>query len=277
MKKQGLVFVIIAMLFVFPAKSFAILDYDAGSLETMISNHKKVRTVLGIRAAAEMGVLEAHKAFSQSATSFEESSKAIDRYKRCFDIIDLILNGTATAFHGVNTYRSVKNNIELYLKLLDDYKTNFLLKGNVKNDDAVIYTTSVEAIKQIKSSAISMYDSYIDLAAYLTGAAEFDAQSMMICLQCINDNMDDIDSAVKNAYFTLYSYMVMRKGFWKDGLYRGKTIENLAMEAYDSWKKAQYKAKQKNSRAGGDSEPEKRARLGGGSLLGNKRLSKEEI
>ena len=40
MKKQGLVFVIMAMLFVFPAKSFAILDYDAGSLETMISNHK---------------------------------------------------------------------------------------------------------------------------------------------------------------------------------------------------------------------------------------------
>lgn len=122
-----------------------------------------------------------------------------------------------------------------------------------------------------------MYDSYIDLAAYLTGAAEFDAQSMMICLQCINDNMDDIDSAVKNAYFTLYSYMVMRKGFWKDGLYRGKTIENLAMEAYDSWKKAQYIAKQKNSRAGGDSEPEKRAPLGGGSLLGNKRLNEEEI
>ena len=89
--------------------------------------------------------------------------------------------------------------------------------------------------------------------------------------------MDDIDSAVKNAYFTLYSYMVMRKGFWKDGLYHGKTIENLAMEAYDSWKKAQYIAKQKNSRAGGGSEPEKRAPLGGGSLLGNKRLSEEEI
>ena len=94
-----------------------------------------------------------------------------------------------------------------------------------------------------------MYDSYIDLAAYLTVAAEFDAQSMMICLQCINDNMDDSDSAVKNAYFTLYSYMVMRKGFWKDGLYRGKTIKDLAMEAYDTWKEAQKKAKKKNSRA----------------------------
>lgn len=277
MKKQGLVFVIMTMLFVFPTKSFAILDYDVASLESMISNHKKVKTVLGIRAAAEMGVMEAHKAFSKSSNSYEESSKAIDRYKRCFDIIDLLLNGTATAFHGVNTYRSVKSNVELYLKLLDDYKTNFLLKGNVKNDDAVIYTTSVETIKQIKSSAISMYDSYIDLAAYLTGAAEFDAQSMMICLQCINDNMDDIDSAVKNAYFTLYSYMVMRKGFWKDGLYRGKTIKDLAMEAYDTWKEAQKKAKKKNSRAGGDSESEKRVPLGGGSLLGNKRLSEEEI
>ena len=30
----------------------------------MISNHKKVKTVLGIRAAAEMGVMEAHKALS---------------------------------------------------------------------------------------------------------------------------------------------------------------------------------------------------------------------
>lgn len=63
MKKQGLVFVIMAMLFVFPAKSFAILDYDAGSLETMISNHKKVRTVLGIRAAAEMGCWKPIKPF----------------------------------------------------------------------------------------------------------------------------------------------------------------------------------------------------------------------
>ena len=75
MKKQGLVFVIMAMLFVFPAKSFAILDYDAGSLETMISNHKKVRTVLGIRAAAEMGVLEAHKAFSQSSTASRRAAR----------------------------------------------------------------------------------------------------------------------------------------------------------------------------------------------------------
>ena len=64
---------------------------------------------------------------------------------------------------------------------------------------------------------------------------------------------------------------------WVQLVYRGKTIENLAMEAYDSWKKAQYIAKQKNSRAGGGSEPEKRAPLGGGSLLGNKRLSEEEI
>ena len=69
----------------------------------------------------------------------------------------------------------------------------------------------------------------------------------------------------------------MRKGFWKDGLYRGKTIKDLAMEAYDAWKEAQKKAKKKNSRAGGDSESEKRVPLGGGSLLGNKRLSEEEI
>lgn len=88
--------------------------------------------------------------------------------------------------------------------------------------------------------------------------------------------MDDIDSAVKNAYFTLYSYMVMRKASGR----MDSTVARPLKPGYGSlWfmEEGTVYRQTENSRAGGGSEPEKRAPLGGGSLLGNKRLSEEEI
>ena len=265
-------YIIVALLALLPMKGHAQLGInDAPSLEAMISNHKAVRTALDIRMIAELGVEQAHEGSQKSIEEYQESSKRLDKYKRCFDIIDLILNGTATAFHGVRTYQSCSSNIKSYLQLLNEYEEKILLKGKIWSSDTIIYTTSKQTIEDIKSSASSIYKSYIDLSAYLTGTAECKTESMMLCLQCINENMDAIDASVRNAYLTLWSYMTIRLGFWKKEIFRAKTVKEMAMEAYDTWKKSQYVAYNNLQ----NPSTEKHKALGGGGILGGR--TREDI
>lgn len=265
-------YIIVALLAWLPIKSHAQFGInDMPSMEAMISNHKTVKTALDIRKIAELGVEQAHEGSQKSIEEYQESSKRLDKYKRCFDIIDLILNGTATAFHGVRTYQSCSSNINSYLQLLNEYEEKILLKGKVWSSDTIIYTTSKQTIEDIKSSASSIYKSYIDLSAYLTGTAECKTESMMLCLQCINENMDAIDASVRNAYLTLWSYMTIRLGFWKKEIFRAKTIREMALEAYDTWKKSQYIAYNNLQ----NPSTEKHKALGGGGILGGR--SREDI
>lgn len=265
-------YIIVALLALLPMKGHAQFGInDMPSMEAMISNHKAVRTALEVRMIAELGVEQVHEGSQKSIEEYQESSKRLDKYKRCFDIIDLILNGTATAFHGVRTYQSCSSNIKSYLQLLNEYEEKILLKGKIWSSDTIIFTTSKQTIEDIKSSASSIYKSYIDLSAYLTGTAECKTESMMLCLQCINENMDAIDASVRNAYLTLWSYMTIRLGFWKKEIFRAKTIREMALEAYDTWKKSQYIAYNNLQ----SPSTEKHKALGGGGILGGR--SREDI
>ena len=75
---------------------------DVASLEAMIKNHKQVRGLLEVRVAAELGVLEYHKLNAKKVNDYRAVSDTLDRYRRCFDVVDLILKTGATAFHRVN-------------------------------------------------------------------------------------------------------------------------------------------------------------------------------
>lgn len=260
-------YIIVVVMALLPQRSLAQFGInDMPSMEAMISNHKTVRDALELRTLAELGVMQVHEQKQKSITSYEESSKELDKYKRCFDIIDLVLNGTATAFHGVRVYKSCKSNIQAYLELLQEYEEKILAKGNIWSSDTIIYTTSKNTIEEVKNSAVSIYNSYIDLSAYLTGTAECKTESMMICLQCINDNLDDIDSSIKNAYLTLWSYMTIRLGYWKMEIFRAKTMKEMAMEAYETWKNSQYEAFNNLQ----NPTTTKRKALGGGGLIGGR-------
>lgn len=261
--------IIVAFLFLFPLRGFAWPGVnDPVSLEAMISNHRTLRTALEIRAVAELGVEAAHQGSQKSIEDYQETAKKVDKYKRSFDILNLILNGAATAFHGVRTYKSCQANLKAYVELLGEYEEKILLKGKIWSSDTIIYTTSKQAIDEIKSSATSIYNSYIDLAAYLSGAAEMDTESMMLCLQCINENMDDIDASINKAYITLWSYMTIRTGFWKKEIFMAKTKEEMAVEAFDKWRQAQYTAYEQNKKGASQSSSHKA--LGGGGLIGGR-------
>ena len=240
---------------------------DPGSLEAMIANHKTVRTVLEVRAISELGVYTYHKETSKKITDYREIEQKLDKYKRCFEIVDLILNGAATAIHGVNTYNSIKHNIKGYWNLIDTYNEKILSHGAVWSSDTLIVNTSVRAVKEVEKSVKDLYQSYLDLSLIISGASECTTANLMVILNSINESMDHIDYTIYHAYLDIHTYLTIRLGYWKKEIFMARTIKEIVRDSYTRWLAAGDEAhnclQEKKSVT--------HAPLGGGSLIGGRK------
>lgn len=232
---------LLALLTMLPIRGFAQFGItDPASLEAMIGNHKKVRTILEIRAATELGVYNMHKSSSGAVQDYEKVHNQIDRYKRYFDMINLILNCAYTAFHGIRAYNTCRDNIKGYVGLLDDYADKILKDRKLMPSDTIIYTTSLTAIGLVQDDIKALYTSFTDLAAYMTGAMECSTFNLMLILNSINTSFDNLERNIQNAYLNLWSYMTLRLGYWKTEIFAAsRTIKEIAESALATWRKSQ--------------------------------------
>ena len=159
----------LCLLFV-PREAKAIdVPTDPASLEAMISNHKKVKAMLELRALAEEGVRTYHKKSMKTMEDYASVNKKLDRYRKCFDIIDLILNGTATGFHAYNSFGNCKRNLTAYYKLLDTYRKEILQHGAVWSSDTIILNASQRAVEGVYKGASQLRKSYLELSELVSG------------------------------------------------------------------------------------------------------------
>ena len=250
---------------------------DPGSLEAMIQNHKKVRGLLEIRLAAEAGLLKYHKINAQKVNDYRVVSDTLDRYRRCMNIVDLILKTGATAFHTVNASKRVTANVTGYWELVDTYTNKILLHGAVWPSDTIILTTSKKTVNAIEEEAkqlMSSYNEFVTLVGGKNSPKESKVLDMMECLDKINTSIDNIDDCIAAAYTELWGYMTVRMGFWKKEIYRAKSMQEILNGAYGDWVKAQAKAytclQEKKSYT-------PKQTLGGGGLLGERRRKEQSI
>lgn len=208
---------------------------DPVSQEAMIYNHKKVRSLLEVRAIAELGVYEYHKQSSKKISDHRKVAEQLDKYKRCFDMVDLVLQGTATAYHGVNTYTSIKKNITRYWKLIDTYHDRILSHGAVWSSDTLILNTTNRAVEEIRDEVGELYKSYGELSLIVTGATECTTANLMMILKHINESMDHIDSSIYHAYLDIHTYMTIRLGYWKKEIFMARTIKEIVRDSYTRW------------------------------------------
>ena len=250
---------------------------DPASLEAMIQNHKQVRGVLEVRLAAEVGLLKYHKINAEKVNDYRVVSDTLDRYRRCMNIVDLILKTGVTAIHTVNASERVSANIKGYWKLVDTYTNKILLHGAVWPTDTIILTTSKKTVEAIEAEAKQLKSSYNDFLLLIGGKnspKETRVLDLMECLDKINTSIDNIDDCVAAAYTELWGYMTVRMGFWKKEIYRAKSMQEILNGAYGDWVKAQAKAytclQEKKSYTPKQS-------LGGGGLLGERRRKEQSI
>ncbi len=268
-------YVFLAILMISAMPTFA--QDDKTSIEAMIKNHKQVRGLLEIRVAAELGVLAYHKKNAQKVNDYRVVSDTLDRYRRCFNIVDLILKTGATAFHTVNVSKRVTANVKGYWQLVDTYTNKILLHGAVWPSDTIILHTSKKTVEAIEAEAKQLMSSYNDFALLLGGKnspKETKVLDMMECLDKINTSIDNIDDCIAAAYMELWGYMNVRMGFWKKEIYRAKSMQEILNGAYGDWIKAQAKAYTclQEKRTYQPKQP-----LGGGGLLGERRRKEQSI
>ena len=262
--------ILLFVLLVFPMRMYAQFGInDPASMEAMIGNHKKVRAVLETRAILELGVYTMHKDSRKSIQSYEQVHNQIDKYKRYFDMIDLVLNGTYTAFHGVRTYNSCRSDLKGYSALVSEFVNKIASGKRLMTTDTLVLNTSLMTIVYLTNDIKTLYGSFTDLAAYMTGAMECSTANLMLILNSINKTFDDMEYHIRSAYLKLWSYMTIRFGYYKKSLLTtSHTVKELANLALARWKKSQIIAFQTLST---HKKPEQTKTLGGGGLLGGKR------
>jgi len=223
-------------LLVVPQEVMAIdIPSDPASLEAMIHNHKTVKAMLELRTLAEEGVRMYHKESMKTMEDHAAVNRKLDRYRKCFDIIDLILGGTATGFHAYNSFGNCKRNLAAYYKLLDTYSKEILLHGAVWTSDTIILNTSQRAVENVYKGASQLWKSYIELSEIVSGARNCTTSDLMLILNDINSSIDEIEGSIRRSYMELWAYMTVRMGFWKKEIYMAKSVKDIANDALGRW------------------------------------------
>lgn len=245
------------------------LPTDPVSLEAMIANHKAVRAFLEVRMIAEEGVRSYHKKSMKTMDDYAAVNKKLDKYRKCFDLIDLILNTTATGFHAYNSFAACKKNVSAYYKLLNAYEKEMLFTGAIWTSDTIIINASQRAVRGAYNGVSQLWKSYIELSELISGVRNCTTSDLMIILNDINFAIDEIEVSIRRSYMELWAYMTVRMGFWKRPFFMAKTVKEVAYDALKRWLKSSSKEKLFSTKDDYISVEHKP--LGGGGIIGGRR------
>lgn len=256
------------------AQGFDILSVEAG-----ISDHKRIRSILIARSTVEQANELLHQNSKRSTEAYKDINVELDKYTRCFDIIDIIYTSAALVFNVRNTYDDVSQKIEGVKDLMERYKERVLEKqyrqinqiggtfsslGNIHslgsardwyNDamdlynngelaitaqDTIIFKIGEGVCKAVYADAEVLINSLIDLALYATGAAACSTENIMTVLTTINETLDHIRLVVDQGYLALWKYIHVRTGYWTRALTPHQTIRQICEGAFGRWQRAQH-------------------------------------
>ncbi len=239
MIKQILAF----LLLLIPDVACAQWSFDVSTVEAMVADHKRIRSVLIARSTVEQANKILHDASKDANIAYKDINVKLDRYTRCFVLIDLILQGTSTVFALKNTISDVSDKVGKYKGLLETYTEKCLLHGDIVSSDTIIIGISKRTIERISDDADDLINSFKDLLAiYAVGAAtnapESKTVQMITVLRAINSSLDDIRLSINVAYIELWKYIRVRTTYWKNAIYGAKSMTEIANDAFSRWKVA---------------------------------------
>jgi hypothetical protein len=231
------------LLLLMPDVACAQWAFDVGTVEAMVADHKRIRSVLIARSTVEQANQLLHDASKDANVDYKDLNIDLDKYTRCFDIIDLILQGTSTVFAVKNTITEVSDKVGKYKDLLEDYSEKCLLRGDIVSSDTIIIGISKRTVERISGDADELVSSFKKLLAiYAAGAATNVTESktvlMITILRDINNSLDDIRMSINVAYIDLWKYIRVRTTYWKNAIYQARSLHEIANDAFSRWKTA---------------------------------------
>lgn len=219
-------------------------DFDVASVEATINDHRRVRSILIVRSTLEQANQVLHKQSSEGVVDYRNLNKELDKYTRCFDLIDLIFSSGKTVVNTVATYNDVKDKIQDLKQLNERYVSKCLSKGNVEPSDSLIIRIYLNMIGCVSNDVEGLIRSLYDLALYASGGASCTTPQLIGILDRINYCLNDIRGTVSLAQYQLWKYITIRTTYWKRELYvykrKYELYDSICDSAFIRWRKARY-------------------------------------
>ena len=229
--------IVLLLLMLLPNVARAQWSFDFLSVEALIDDHKRVRSVLLARSGIEQANELLHQYSSEANVEYDSLNVKLDKYTKCFDVIDLIYNGGVTVINIKNTYDDVSDRIGQLKDLLEDFTTKLTLRGNIVSSDTIILNACQQAVAQVLEDGKLLSTSLADIALYDTGAKHTTTADLFVTMERINRSLDNIRAVIDHTYYVVYKYVTIRLNYFKRTLYRSKTISEMANDAFARWKR----------------------------------------
>lgn len=236
-QRKGYILVLTLTLLVpFPASAQWSFDFE--SVEAYINDHRHQRSLLLARSTLEESNKLLHDYSKDGITSYKELNVELDKYTRAFDVIDVMYQSLRTALNVYSTYGNVSDRIGDYKTMLEEFKEKVVKRDRIELADTLILSINARAIQDIAKEGEYLYRSVSDLILYATGAAACSTSDLLMVLDSINNSLDNIESHLNKAYIETWRYIQVRIGYWKEKVYRTRTIQEIIDDAFGRWRTA---------------------------------------
>lgn len=230
----------VVLLSLVPAVAHAQWNFDYLSVEALISNHKSVRSQLMARSALEQANELLHQYSKEAAVQHDSVNIQLDRYTKCFDVIDAIYRGGVTVSNVYYTYNDVSDKIVQLEQLISGFSRELTARGNILSSDMLIINACSSAVTQVSEDGQQLINSLLELAQYAAGkeaGREMTTKQLLATIATVNDCLDNIRNTINHTYFVVYRYVTLRRTYFKRSLYRAKTVREMAHSAFSRWRR----------------------------------------
>ena len=244
MKRKYKIFhIILFLLTLVPMVGRAQWSFDVLSVEALIDDHKRVRSVLMARSGLEQANELLHKYSKEASVDYDSLNVKLDKYTKCFDVIDVIYNSGVMVVNVKNTYSDVSDKISQLSTLIEDFMTQCTLRGNIVSSDTVIVGACRRCVDQIQKDGTQLVNSLLELAQYATGLRHITTEELLTVIGKINDGLDNIRGCIDHTYYVIWKYVTIRTHYFKPAvMYHAKTLGEMCGSAFERWKRGALEA-----------------------------------
>lgn len=219
------------------------LSFDVLSVEALIEDHKGVRSKLMARSGLEQANELLHKYSKEAAVEHDSLNVKLDKYTKCFDVIDIIYNSGVMVVNVRDTYNDVSDKISQLTTLIEDFMTLCTLRGNIVSSDTVIVGACRRCVDQVKDDGQQLKNSLVELAQYASGLRHITTEQLLTIIDNINECLSNIRKSIDHTYFVIWKYITIRTHYFKPAvMYHAKTLGEMCGSAIERWKRGAMQA-----------------------------------
>lgn len=224
------------LLLLVPGVARAQFGFDFLSVEALIDDHKSIRSVLLARSGVEQANQLLHD-YAQAATvDYDSLNVKLDKYTKCFDVIDIIYNSGMAVMNVYTTTSDVTQRVGELEQLIEQFSTQCAARGNIVSSDTLIIGACRRCVQQVIADGGQLTNSLVELAQYATGLRHMTTAGLLIVISSINDALDSIRECVDHTYYVIWKYVTIRTHYFKKTLYNSKTLTEMCNDAFSRWR-----------------------------------------